>query len=381
MKRACAVALGLLLAVPAYAARDYKEFLASGYATINAAVNAAAAAGGGVVKLDSLTTYTSGTHFTVPLIIHANVTLRGMGPEASVLQCNVLSDTNGVWLRGDNSSIEHLKVKGNNVAGDAKAVVIGHRGTTQQGSRVYNCDIEDFSGWGIYCEGVDDSASTYTIKTTIEETDIEVVNESGYDLKVGTGNTTLWARSCQFGGVGGGVLDKGIGTRLVDCVFEAFAGFDRVGYQGSSQKNAALIACYFECTTTTATNYFIELTGEHGHGLTVRDCVFVRSGINTPKILRTAVAPNKQSSMVIDNPLAIVSGMSHDGTDIVLRSLGDEAVIIGGSKTPTSYDQTFALNITARVVSQPYVWDTSSKVPVIRYDGFGWPMRYVRGGS
>jgi len=360
------VLLLLLFAAPAHAAGPVRS--ADGFATIEAAIAYVSALGGGVVTLDSLSTYdtTTSPSWTPPLIVPANVIIRGKGPEATTLFTTVAGDSNSIQLKGSYASLEDLTVDGLGTSGTARSVAIGDTGAVVKWNRLENVVISNAPGYGIYVFGFDDSSATYTILTSYKNVLVDAVNTSLYDVKLGTGATTQWFTNCSFEGAGSGVLDKSIKAVFRGCVFEGTT--DRVEYTASDATAPLLEGCHFEHGASTAANWFINTTGVYGYGLAVRDCIFIRTAISPPRILKTSATGSARGLILSGLTAYTLAPLPTNTDDIVLSNATDDAVIIGGIRIDTSVTQTDGLKITATEKTQFFP---------LQYGN--WPLVHVKG--
>ena len=338
------VALALLVPVTAQAAN--KVVSADGQPTIEAAIALVEAAGGGVVTLDSLSTYTNTTSpsWNPPLIIPADVTLRGKGPQATTLQYTA-TDTTGIQLKGEYSGIEGLRLLGPNTSGDGWGVAVGDTGETIRGNRIINCRIWNIAGDAIHILGYDDSTGTIMILGRYEHTIVGSI--SGYDVKIGQGCSTQWFNSCTLVGSGSvGVLDYGAASSFRDCVFES--PDDRVEIHAENDLSLLVSGCYFEHAASTNDYWFIDIYGLNTRGIAVENCYFTRTGGPIePRLIRSS-STGRATNMTFSGLTAITPSELSVGDDILLQGEFDSAVIIGGFKDNTSFTDPLPLSVGSR---------------------------------
>ncbi len=386
MKRlALLLALAVGFAPTAAHALDKEVNVTQAGGTIELAIAMVVAAGGGVVTLDSLTTYTSGSEWEVPLVIPTGVILRGKGRDRTRL-ITAAADSDATQLLimyGDFVGLEDLTVISlATVEHDQNLITLGKNGFATTNARFINVRITNAGGWGVYVMGTADSANTTCIQARWEQVDfINQLDSDKGNIRLQAGNTTHTFVNCVFGGQGDGLLDNGaIKTRIRDCTFET--EYDRAHIQATNAKSLIVEGCWFETTAATVSSWFIEVAGTTTHNLTVRDCIFTRTAVGIARLVRTAIG-GTQNHMLLDNLFVVTTDSGNrDGNDILLQNDDDTVIIIGGGRVNPLYQTQQPLMVSG-LATQPFrvvVRETSRGQLVDKPDN-SWPFSVMKGST
>ena len=312
------------------------------FASIQAAVDSLGT-NGGVVYIPR-GTYNSGTvpsfgPATLLLPEQVNpVHLVGDGPYLTILEGS--SNSNDLLrIRADGTTIRGIALKGTNVSGTGRGIVIGRQavGGGLAAPSIIDCRVLNTPSWGLYVMGTDDLANDICLLGTYSRLKIDG-NQSNGGIFIGRQCTTQWFRDCAV------TTFRGYAARLYLCEGVAFHTCVFEDSRDGAQPYIVLAGAnlihlansWFEHHEVPTTNHFIRI----GDGptlfcrnTTIDTCRFVQVVLTTARV---AKIKDSSRGVVLNNVEVVLQ--STVGTDDIVIDPGSEATILGGVlATPGGY--------------------------------------------
>ncbi|HTK31079.1 MAG TPA: right-handed parallel beta-helix repeat-containing protein [Candidatus Saccharimonadaceae bacterium] len=323
--------------VPPGSARGLtNSFYALEYATIQDAINAAAAAGGGTIFIPEGTynTTSTPTKYFVGTALPTNVPVHlvGAGPELTILQgpnnaghlLQVRSSyqtVSGITFdgQGDNASTNH-------------GILIGRSGTILREIVIENCVIRTTSGWGVYFQGEESlPVGSGAILCSIRQTEVRLNQNSGFGgIRIGKACTTILVENTivdQFLGLGVEILEAQ-GVAMIGCTIEKEPNVADTGVflhvNGSTQCLFSALRC--EQKTAAQAYPFIAIDGA-ASGLTFDTCQFIRSQTTNPRVMSVNATVY---GVVVINPRIFVDHPVTASDHFFVGGSATEFLLVGG---------------------------------------------------
>ncbi len=322
------------------AVTGYELFIATDYADIQLAVDAAsAAATGGVVYVPGATYNESSTpKYSGNLIVNApgkTIRIIGDGAGSTILQAPSTGPNNDkpmLSLRSDDIAIEGMTFDGFNQVSTAAGIVIGNAGQAVFRPRMTDVTVRNSAGWSIYALGSEAAASShYGLFERVRCTGNRSAATGGVWLAVGC--STHVFRDCvveQFKGYGV-FMDQVDGAALLECrIFDA--SDDTQPYLGLNN-SLNIIVTALKCRnqappTQTQNERFIKLTGEN-RSISIIAPKLYRDQTSNPNGSDVNSGGGIARSVMILSPEMRVQGAA-TGTDHIKIGSSSECFIIGG---------------------------------------------------
>lgn len=252
------------------------------FATVQLAIDACAALGGGVVRIPAGTYNSSSTPSFTGITIPNNVRVKGDGTQITILDMAGQSTSlNAVLITGSWATIEDIGIVGQNASGTGCGVKFGNGGDPARHSWVIRCTVARSPSWAIYFTGSPGS-NIWILSGVVETRAYEFL--AGGAIYVGPGCTTILLDGCNVPAeVPGNSLYQIDGA--VDCIMRRCTGETdddkpMVIWSSGGQHIRQFIIedCYFESHSTTASGaWFIEIQGsQHLVGMNIVRNKFAR---------------------------------------------------------------------------------------------------------
>jgi hypothetical protein len=309
--------------------------LATQFSTIQLAIDACSALGGGVVRVPAGTYNSSSTPSFTGITIPNNVRVIGDGTQITILDMAGQSTSlNAVLITGSWATIEDIGIVGQNASGTGCGVKFGNGGDPARHSWVIRCTVARSPSWAIYFTGSPGS-NIWILSGVVETRAYEFL--AGGAVYVGPGCTTILLDGCNVPAeVPGNSLYQIDGA--VDCIMRRCTGETdddkpMVIWSSGGQHIRQFIIedCYFESHSTTASGaWFIEIQGaQHLVGMNIVRNKFARPfAANLKNRILRSTATTIRSVLVQGNTIKENRTSDSPYTDDVRIETGAAEIIL-----------------------------------------------------